>query len=130
MKVYYPGLADSCRKILVEILPGITETAKEYGYCVALHGSVARDIDLVAIPWICEASSASEVAEAIRVAAEKITEIAFVAPHEEKDTPKQKPHGRLCWSFHLGSGVYIDLSVFPRQEKCQREVEQILGDGE
>lgn len=117
MKVYFPGLADECRKVLSEILPDILQTAREHGYCVALHGSVARDIDLIAIPWTNEASAAEQVAEAIRLAAEKITGHAFVAPHEIAETPKLKPHGRMCWSFHLGGGPYIDLSVMPRLEK-------------
>ena len=30
-----------------------------------------------------------------------------------KGCPGMKPHGRLCWSFHLGGGPYIDLSVMP-----------------
>jgi hypothetical protein len=117
VKIYFPGLANNCRKLLAEVLPDILETAREHGYAVALHGSVARDIDLVAVPWVDHASSAEEVAESIRQAAEKLTGMAFVAPHELNVTPKKMPHGRLCWSFHLGSGVYIDLSVMPKEVK-------------
>ena len=84
------------------------------GYAVGVHGSLARDIDLVAVPWTEEATTAAEVAEAIRAAAEKSGPCgqAFVAGNDP--CPRRKPHGRLCWSFHLGGGPYIDLSVVPR----------------
>ena len=30
----------------------LKEIAKEYGYNLVLHGSMSRDLDLVAIPWV------------------------------------------------------------------------------
>jgi hypothetical protein len=45
--------------------------ARSKGYALAVHGSLARDIDLVAVPWVEEAASAAELAEAVRAAAER-----------------------------------------------------------
>ena len=87
-------------------------TALELGYCLGLHGSMARDLDVVAVPWTEVAASAHELVEAIRVRLD-----AFIVVNHKGDTcPAQKPHGRLAWSLHLvGTGGYIDLSVMPRR---------------
>ena len=107
-------LAAACRKAYRLTIDAIRAAAREKGYAIAVHGSLARDIDLVAIPWTESAASADELAEAVRLAAEGANPIgvAFVAGTEP--CPRTKPHGRLCWSFHLGAGPYIDLSVTPR----------------
>jgi hypothetical protein len=108
-------------KSLYEILIGpLRETAKANGYALVAHGSLARDIDLIACPWTDKAISATELAEAIRLKAAEASPIgvAFIAPHEDDQfhrdgCPGMKPHGMLCWSFHLGGGPYLDLSVMP-----------------
>lgn len=111
---YYPGLAEKVRRAYHLTIDAIRTAADSKGYAIGVHGSMARDIDLIACPWREGASSAEEVAEAIRAAAEKANPlgVAFVAGHDP--CPRAKPHGRLCWSFHLGGGPYIDLSVMPR----------------
>lgn len=88
-------------------LPGVVDVARAHGYALTVHGSLARDFDFVAIPWTEDARPAEELAEAIRARVG-----GFVHPPEE--FPRHKPHGRLAWSIHLGSGPYIDLSVMPR----------------
>ncbi len=96
--------------------------ARELGYALAVHGSVAWDIDIVAVPWAPEAVPARELAEALRDrAAELNGGMAYLAVRDPEDeqwqlegSPGMKPHGRLCWSYHLGGGPYIDLSVMPR----------------
>lgn len=83
---------------------------------------MARDFDLVAIPWTSEAVSAEELAEQIRLKAAELNNagVAFMTDVEASDPfhqhgcPGMKPHGRLVWSFHLGGGPYLDLSVMPR----------------
>lgn len=32
--------------------PGLCEIFQRHGYALAVHGSVARDLDLLAIPWV------------------------------------------------------------------------------
>lgn len=103
-----------------ELLIGpLRERARELGYALAVHGTLKRDIDLLACPWTEQAVPAVELAEALRVVAEKVN--GFAAPNElEVDeyfmegSPGAKAHGRLSWTFHLGGGPYIDLSVMPR----------------
>lgn len=102
--------------------------ARELGYALAVHGTLKRDIDLVAAPWAPEAVEAVVLAEALRAtAAEHNGGVAFQTPVEADDPwhragmPCHKPHGRLCWSFHLGGGPYIDLSVMPLAFRGQWE---------
>ena len=86
-------------------LPGIVKVAKDRGYALTVHGSLARDFDFVAIPWTEEACPAEELAEAIRARCGGIV--------VDLTNPCPKPHGRLAWKFHLGGGPYVDLSVMP-----------------
>jgi hypothetical protein len=97
--------------------------ARECGYALGLHGSMQRDLDLIAVPWTDEAKDAYDLVCAIRdaVCGHIIDEWDFVSCRDEEDFKKRnptiKPHGRLVWDIQLGGGIYIDLSVFPKNDK-------------
>lgn len=110
------------------LVPLIGEKAREFGYAIALHGSM----HLVAIPWTEDARSAEELVEAIR---EEVG--GFIIPtgtkggrpdgnggyiEVEVENPAKKPHGRLAWNIHLECGPFIDLSVMPRAEHIAENV--------
>lgn len=102
----------------VAMLPRLTEVARANGYTLAVHGSLVRDCDLIAVPWVPEAVSANELAQAIIEASG-----GFLVEHPKQNfagvrDPAQKPHNRLAWSIHLEGGDYIDLSVTPRCTGC------------
>lgn len=84
----------------------LQEKLQEIGYCLTVHGTMIRDFDIVAIPWIEECASAEEV---LKLVIE--TTGGFIA---EGDQVELKPHGRKAWSIQLGGGPYIDLSVMPK----------------
>lgn len=97
----------------------LREVARAKGYALAVHGSMATDLDLIAAPWTDEAVGAHDLAIAIAT--------AVGCP---LSAPTEKPHGRLSWSISLDapafwsfdknrverhlSNVWIDLSVMPR----------------
>jgi hypothetical protein len=89
-------------------LPIIQRVAKEHGYTIAVHGSLARDLDVIAVPWLEEAAEPHALVLALIDALE-----GFVSP-EDPEVPLRLPHGRLCYPIHLGSGRYVDLSIMPR----------------
>jgi len=93
-------------------VPRLTETARQHGYALAVHGSLQRDLDLIAVPWSEVASSPEDLIMALcqRVG-------GFMMPNEEA---MEKPHGRKAWIIHLGAGLYIDLSIMPRQNDMVR----------
>jgi hypothetical protein len=86
--------------------------ARRHGYALTIHGSLARDIDVVAIPWVAydECSSPEKLVAAL-VACDPTL-------HISEDSPLEKPNGRISWSIpgYFGPG-YFDLSVIrPRPE--------------
>jgi hypothetical protein len=88
------------------MMNGVREIAADHGYCLAVHGSMARDFDLVALPWSEPLSTPAELVAAIRAS------VGWLYPHPEIG-PELKPHGRLAWIIPMGLGTAIDLSVFP-----------------
>lgn len=103
----------------VGLFPHLAIVAHGMGYALAVHGSVTRDFDLVAIPWTEDAVSATELMRAIadRVGQamggwESSVNGEITKPLAE---PTQKPHGRLSWAIPTGNGSVIDLSVTPRK---------------
>jgi len=97
--------------IYERLLPEIRDAAWRLGYCIAVHGTMRRDFDLVAVPWIEAAAPAEQLVLAIMeaVGADPIY-------LECRQQPTRKPHGRLAWSLHLKlcPHLYVDLSVMPR----------------
>lgn len=94
------------------IIRPLRERAKVLGYAIAVHGSLERDIDLVAVPWTDQARSADGLANSLKQVLGKLYPIGLeVGPSD--DPLKMKPHGRLCWSWWIRPWTYIDLSVFP-----------------
>jgi hypothetical protein len=110
-----------------ELLIGpLREKAKDLGYALAVHGTLKRDIDLIACPWTNGAVDPKHLAEQLRLVAEKVNGYAQPGDREVSEyfldgCPGGKDHGRLAWTWYLdkkGSddchGPYIDLSVMPR----------------
>ncbi|MCH4894019.1 hypothetical protein GO308_12925 [Sphingomonas sp. SFZ2018-12] len=100
------------RALLDLILPPMRMTAKEAGYAICVHGSLNRDIDLVAIPWReHNVSDKDELVKRITFAvAGVIGRCNF-----ERDWAV-KPHGRFAKILLAWCGentAQIDLSVMP-----------------
>lgn len=104
----------------VGLFPILAEAAHEQGYALAVHGSVVRDFDLVAIPWIDQASDAETLVRTIvakmnwRLDGLDVDRL-FFPPYVEA-----KPHGRKAFCIPLDSGAAIDLSVIPRLRDSAR----------
>ena len=103
--------AAACMAAHVTLIVPIRRVAERFGYAVALHGSLARDIDLVAIPWTDEAVAPELLVEAIAGLVKGYEGGSFGSV--DADCPRDKPHGRRAWSIH-GWAFYIDLSIMPR----------------
>lgn len=86
------------------LYPDLCPIFHRHGYALAVHGSLARDFDLVAVPW------ADTVSEPSAVLKDVTTEIAIETLGEL--TPKN--HGRLCQTISVGFGrCAVDLSFMP-----------------
>lgn len=92
--------------------------ATKHGYAMAIHGSMATDLDLLFAPWQDDAAEPEMLIESIRAS------IDGVVQDRNEGQPETKPHGRMAWSIYLdeesannqGTGPYIDVSVMPKAE--------------
>ncbi len=106
--------AEMCQEYYDVLIAALRHAAYRYGYALAVHGSLKRDIDLIACPWRDSACDAHSVAAEIKKVTEAI--IGFARERECDPNPSKMPCGRLAWSFYLtheDTGPYIDLSVMP-----------------
>lgn len=116
---------------------GLCETARKLGYALAIHGTVTKDLDLVAIPWTDEAVGAEELRDALMAhigaldhegitrrffnGNEDLVRQAIANEAKNRKEPQDatgatlKPHGRRAWNLYLDHGSKVDLSVMPRQ---------------
>jgi len=93
----YPAIPDIDR---------VRKLAFEVGYAIAAHGSMERDVDLVAVPWVEDAIGNHALMEHIAKGMNgKVLAI------------EKKPLGRYACTIQI-DGWYkdIDLSVCPRIE--------------
>jgi hypothetical protein len=111
---------ERCRVLYERLIDPLRACGRSMGYALGVHGTLARDIDLIAVAWVPWAAPAKELAAAMQATAARVNGAAIMVEHKDFGTefilggkPGHKPHGRLVWSFHLGGGPYIDLSVMP-----------------
>lgn len=95
----------------------LRECAHELGYNLIVHGSLQRDIDLVAIPWVEDAVTAETLIDNLLLTTRKHNGVGYF--HPTQIAPTEKPHGRRSWVIFLlpdDLSVYLDISVTPRLE--------------
>ena len=98
------------RALARRVIRPLRERAKALGWAIASHGSLERDIDLIAVPWTEGAAEPEALANSLRQVLDKLYGVGLeVGPNEAYP----KPHGRLCWSFWIRPWTYIDLSIYP-----------------
>lgn len=105
--------------LLAELLQDLRLAARGAGYALAVHGSRARDIDLLAAPWTTQAVDKDKLLDRLLGALDAKLGRSFV--YTTKVRGKQlrnwaeKPHGRQAIIIHLpGMCPEIDLSVMPK----------------
>lgn len=75
-----------------------------HGYALAIHGSLARDFDLIAIPWIENPSTPDQVINNL------VKDFAL----QKTATISVKLHGRIAYSLiFCGGEACIDISFMP-----------------
>lgn len=63
-------------------LPKMREMARLHGYALGVHGSQKRDFDLIAIPWVDDASDPAPLIKDLAIVAEGAI---------QQDCPTKKP---------------------------------------
>lgn len=85
------------------LYPHLAAIARRHGYAMAVHGSMARDFDLICIPWEDAVSAPETVVGEIQA--------AFACVPAE---PVQREHGRMVYPLVFTEDCYLDLSFTPR----------------
>lgn len=85
--------------------PDLRRAAADCGWALAIHGSVVHDLDLMAMPWRKEHSTADNLAS---VLSSIIGDEGF-KPGPDKHIG-EKPNGRVVYTIY-GGNSYIDLNV-------------------
>jgi hypothetical protein len=105
----------------VALYPMLQQVAKRHGYALAVHGSLHRDFDLIAVPWVEGASEPLTLIKAMKKATRTVIHNEEF-DHLVKDcAPNLKPHGRVAYSLHVTNhgmyGGYLDISVMPKRKR-------------
>jgi hypothetical protein len=97
--------------LYVGMYPGLAEICRKHGYALSVHGSVARDFDLIAVPWADNPSEPQAVVNEI-VSTFAVLDRGF----------EVKNHGRICYVLVVSFGeCFLDLSFMPRQTQHGNE---------
>lgn len=86
------------------LYPGLAEVSRANGYALAVHGSLARDMDLIAVPWIEHPATPDELVSAFE-SKFSIKRIGAIT---------EAVHGRMIQTIGIKFGeCFIDLSILP-----------------
>lgn len=77
--------------VYVALYPEWAEIARKHGYALSIHGSVARDFDLVFVPWADKVSTPDQVID------ELLKEFAAI----RTGGLTEMAHGRLCQTIAI-----------------------------
>lgn len=87
--------------------PELAEIARRHGYALAVHGSLRRDFDLIAIPWVESPGSHDDL----------INEITTKFAVRLIGGATEKPHGRVAYTLSVGfADCAIDLQFMPTRK--------------
>lgn len=97
--------------------PSLAEICRSHGYALAVHGTMARDFDMIAVPWIDSPSEPQMVVD-------EITKKHAV--NQISGDPEQMRHGRICYTLALYGEFFFDFSFMPTTQHL-RDVEAKAG---
>lgn len=112
--------ASECARLVDEYLPKMREAARSVGYALAVHGSLSRDVDIVAVPWIEDAATPQALVDAVTATlGVQGTDWGFGYAVGNPDPCTARPHGRFSWAITLVNitDAYFDLSVISPRNK-------------
>jgi hypothetical protein len=84
-------------------LHDIQACARPLGYAIAIHGSMQRDLDVLAVPWTDFAVTADELVQSLcdALGCKLSGEVGLM------------PHGRRAYTLLMAGACFMDLSVTP-----------------
>lgn len=83
------------------------QAALDCGWALALHGSLANDMDIMAMPWTDKATSSIDMIMAIKKCFDKPKKISLGI------TPM--PNNRKVYTLSIWADFYLDINVIELQ---------------
>lgn len=84
------------------------QAAMDKGWALALHGSLASDMDIMAMAWVEDACSPLDMIEAIKDCFNKPEEITLHRPTE-------MPNNRIVYTLSIFADFYLDINVIKQK---------------
>lgn len=88
-------------------LAELRQIAIDHGYTLAIHGSMLRDLDLIAVAWIDKPKPHAEMIDKM------LESIGGIMTDAHLPKPNEKPHGRLVYTLLIWGNWFLDISVIP-----------------
>lgn len=88
------------------IYEDLRRAAMECGWALGLHGSLANDMDIMAMPWT---EDAKPVEEMIKALSGCFTDSPFADRHTVPHY--DKPNGRVVYTMNIWAEFYLDINV-------------------
>ena len=109
---------DDLEKFYQSVLPKIRAAARKCGYAIGVHGSMRRDLDLIAAPWVAEHADKDTLVRAIHMAACGMTQTSYNWRSDQKPCGRVGTVFPICWSeYDAISSGNVDLAVMPDVNK-------------
>lgn len=106
----------------------IRQCAMDCGWAVSLHGSLASDMDIMAMPWVENAVSFKEMIDRVsKLFKDNELSSQYVITYNDK------PHGRVVATIPIWADFYLDIStintadVVPKSEveRLNKELDEL-----
>ncbi len=79
------------------------QAAMDKGWALALHGSLASDMDIMAMPWTDTATPVNEMIDAIKGCLTESERISVIVT--------EKPNNRVVYTLSIWADFYLDINV-------------------
>lgn len=86
--------------------PDLREAALNCGWALGLHGSLASDMDIMAMPWTEDAKPVEEMIQAL---SDCFSENPF--KHRHTVPYFGKPNSRVVYTMSIWADFYLDINV-------------------
>ena len=98
----------------LKIIPVIRQVARDLGYAIGVHGTLSKDLDLIAVPWTVGQSNHLDLLESIQMVIAGYKGLDH--KREKTDDPyiaQDMPHGRRSYIIWIGVHAHIDIAITP-----------------
>lgn len=124
-----PEFKAAIRAKCEELLPVIRAAARGVGYAIGVHGSMERDLDLIAAPWVSCAVLPDDLLRAIaRGLREHLGDDGVYWRLDDAGAAHGRMWGTIIFQGRhvvqtpMGAFPFLDISIMPRdRERDERE---------